>query len=90
MPPSGRSSKSSSSSSDPTEYSDWLSVRRRAQRSVMATWISPHGALSAWTPPLRDFCTFTLASALLEILWEPCGRAAHNLGHKAGPLTPTA
>lgn len=27
MPPSGRSSKSSSSSSDPTEYSDWLSAR---------------------------------------------------------------
>lgn len=82
MPPSGRSSKSSSSSSDPTEYSDWLSVRRRAQRSVMATWISPRGALSAWTPPLRDFCTFTLASALLEIL-EGCpqsgpqGRSTH-------------
>ena len=27
MLPSGRSSKSSSSSSDPTEYSDWLSER---------------------------------------------------------------
>lgn len=27
MPPSGRSSKSSSSSSDPTEYSDWLSAK---------------------------------------------------------------